>query len=336
MRVDRQRKRRNIWLLAASPLLFAFIVARAQTTATTGPFALGDSHALPAKLEIVWNAATNDWPSTLPVFVTVKQGFSDTVNREALLMGHFPTRDATTATTQNLIVQDGEDENWTKRINILPLAREIDFEDRSPFPPNPAVPDAAEVSRRAWNAGARFHLPPTDLIEEPDNQRSEIAPSGPAAGKVCYRETVLTRKIGNLEARNFGLTFRLGDRGAVRFFSLRWPPLKRVADAPMATASQIADQLKGRIIAPSVFDETNHSAVPANLLSRAQKLVVTRVTQFYAAVVSPSMRNASRREDYISPFAELRADADAGGTNVTVILFIDIIAAPISVSPGKP
>lgn len=305
-------------------------IAAPGQSAISAHFVVQNVQSLPANVEIVWKARTNELPAKLPVFIVIKQGFSDTVNREALLMAHFPVTHAADATTQNLVILDGEDESWKTRMVILPLAGEIDFEDRSPINKVIAVPDAAEVSRRARDAAARFQLPRGQLLEKSSDQKFEVAQSGPLVGQICTRETFLTRRIHNMDVRNFGLAFRLGNRGQIRYFSLRWPQLRMVMNFPVTSPSAMVAGFRERVIAASNFGETNLPVVPDALLARARSLVVTNMTPFYAEAVCAAIPHPSRRERYISPFAELQVNADFGGTNAGLTIYTGIVARPDS------
>jgi hypothetical protein len=307
--------------------LIISITARCQPAIS---FTVENLHSLPANIEIVWKAQTNNLPAKLPVFIVIKQGFSDTVNREALLMAHCPATHAADATTQNLVIQDGEDESWKTRIMILPLAGEIEFEDRSPINQVIAVPDAAEVSRRAWDAAARFQLPRNQLLENSSDQKSEVAQSGPLVGQICTRDTFLTRRLHNIDMRNFGLAFRLGNRGQIRYFSLRWPQLRMAMNFPVAPPSEMAANFRERIIPASTLSETNLPVIPDALLARTRSLVVTNMTPFYAEAACAAIPNPTRRERYISPFAELQATADLGGTNASLTFYTELVTRPPS------
>jgi len=280
----------------------------------------------PTSARMIWQVPTNRIPRSLGIYTNAPTIFPVPVLSNAIRLASFPMPHKLTASTNMLRVCDNYTGFWSRSLNVLPQYGQLGYRVRSE-PTNPTnVPSAAEVTQLAWQYASLLGLNPAELCEKPQSRHVRMCEHGPFTNRVGARGTFLTRKVGGIELRDYGLEVEFGAGKQVRNFMVLWPTLKLAQTAPTASPQQIQQSIRARktplvpLEPEGRIDRTTLAA-----LEKTRTLTVTNLVLSYAE--GRYGKGPSYGPDQVfTPYAELEATAQLDQTNLQVRLLAPALA----------
>jgi hypothetical protein len=293
---------------------------------------------LPANAPMVWQVPSNQIPRSLGIYTNVPTIFPVPVLSNAIRLASLPMPRNLTASTNMLRVSDSDTELWSRSLDVMPLYGQLGYRIRGE-PTNPTnVPTAAEVTQLAWQYARLLGLNTAELFERPQSRRELMCEYGAFTNHIGAIGTFLTRKIGGLEMRDYGLDVEFGAHKQVRRFTVLWPTLKLAQTVPTATPQQIMQSIRARKTPLAMLEpEGTIDRATLAVLEKTRTLVVTKVKPTYAE--GRYGKGPSNGPDQVfTPYAEVEATAQVDDTNLHIRLMAPILAqdATLLTYPTSP
>ncbi len=338
-RVQRNARRRptattTVLLLAGLPLASAL----AQDVVSLESL----SPNFPDSARMIWQVPSNHIPRSLGIYTNVPTIFPIPVLSNAIRLASFAMPRKLTASTNMLHMRDNNTEFWSRSLAVLPQPGQLGYHVLG-GPTNPTnVPSAAEVTQLAWQYARLLGLNTAELLERPQSRRVRMCEYGSFTNRVGARGTFLTRKIGAIELRDYGLDVEFGADKQVRSFMVLWPTLKLAQMVPTATPQQIMQSIRARKTPLALLEPEGYiDRATLAALEKTRTLTLLKLTPIYAEGrygKGPSNGPAQ----VFTPYAELEATAQLDRTNLHIRLLSPLLAqdaaAPVSTRPpaSKP
>jgi hypothetical protein len=317
-------------LIAALPL------AASQAEDTVSLESL--SPRFPVSARIIWQVPSSQIPRSLGIYTNVPTIFPVPVLSNAIRLASFPMPRTLKASTNAMHVSDGEDGFWSRALDVMPQYGHLGYHVRSVITNPTNVPSAAEVTQLAWQYARLLGLNSAELFERPQSRCARTCEYGPFTNLVGARSTFLTRKVGGIELREYGLDAEFGAHKQVRRFTVLWPTLKFAQTVPTATPQQIIQCIRARKTPLALVDpegRLDRSTLLA--LEKTHTLTITNLIPTYAE--GRYGKGPSNGPDQVfTPYAELEATAHLGRANLQIRLYAPILAqdAVLRTSPTPP
>jgi len=284
----------------------------------------------PASARMIWQVPSSQLPKSFSIYTSVPTIFPASVLSNAFRLASLPMPRTLTASTNTLHARDNDSEFWSRSLVVLPFCGQLGCHVRAD-PTNPtSVPSAAEVTQLAWQYAAMLGLNSADLFERPQSRRVRMCEHGPFTNHVGARGTFLTRKIGGIGLRDYGLEVEFGAHKQLRHFTVLWPTLKLAATAPTATPQQIIQSIRARKTPLAMLEPEGYiDRATLAALEKTRTLTITNLTPFYAE--GRYGKGPSNGPDQVfTPYAELEATAQLDRTNLHIRLFAPILAQDVT------
>ena len=307
-----------LFLLTGLPL----VSSSAQNTIPIESF----SPAFPANARIIWQVPSNQIPRSLATYTNVPTIFPVPVLSNAIRLASFPMPRPLKASTNELHMTDNNDGFWSRALDVTPQYCQLLYHVRGVLTNPTNVPSAAEVSQLAWQYARLLGLNSAELFERPQSRVVRICEYGPFTNLVGARSTFLTRKIGGIELRGYGLDVEFGAHKQVRRFAVLWPTLKLAETAPTATPQQIIECIRARKTPLIPLDpEGGIDLATLAALGKTRTLTITNLTLYYG-LGRFGKGPSNGPHQFFTPDAELEATAQLERTNLQIRLYAPILA----------
>jgi hypothetical protein len=271
-------------------------------------------------IEVIWKAETN-WPRVLRIYKATPGNFLTTTISNALTLASFGKQDLVVSNHSVIRFQDHKGDRWTRSLDILPAHGQILYRSRAGLngPPE-GVPSDEEVAKRAWEFSARLGIERSQLIEKPENCKSETCER---STEICARGISLTRIVDGLEIDETGFGVNFGNHAQLRSFYLIWPSLQNSESSPTATREQISAWIKEGKALPTVEELQDPATIKK--LAEAKKLTITKITLRYGQGRYGEMPTGES-EQLVSPFGLLEGIAEVGDSNINCKFYCPILS----------
>jgi hypothetical protein len=287
------------------------------------------SPSFPASTRMIWQVPSNQIPRSLAIYTNVPTIFTVSVVSNAIRLASLPMPRKLTTSTNLFRLSDRNDELWSRSLDVLPLYGQLGYRVRGE-PTNPTnVPTAAEVTQLAWQYASLLGLNTAELFERPQSQRERMCELGPFTNHIGARVTFLTRRIGGIELRDYGLDVEFGAHKQVRRFTVVWPTLKLAQKLPTATPEQIMQSIHARKAPLAILEPEGYiDRATLSGLEKTRTLAITRVTPIY--VEGAYGKGPSSGPDQVfTPYAEVEATAQLDRTNLHIRLMAPMLAQDV-------
>jgi hypothetical protein len=335
-RVQRNARRRPIMVLLLAGLPLASILAQDVVSIESL------SPKFPASVRIIWQVPGNQVPRSLGIYTNLPTIFPVPVLSNAIALASFAMPHKLTASTNMFHLSDRNNEIWSPSLDVLPQFGQLGYNVRGE-PTNPTnVPSAAEVTQLAWQYAGLLGLNTAELLERPQSRRARMCEYGPFTNRVGARSTFLTRKLGAIELRDYGLDVEFGAHKQVRRFMVLWPTLKLAQTVPTATPQQIMQSIRARKTPLAMLEPEGYiDRATLTALEKTRTLTVMKVTPIYT-LGSYGKELSNGPDQVFTPYAEVEATAQLDRTNLHIRLLSPLLAqdtaALVSTTPpsSKP
>ena len=335
-RVQRNARRRLIMVLLLAGLPLASTLAQDVVSLESL------SPKFPASVRMIWQVPSNQVPRSLGIYTNLPTIFPVPVLSNAITLASFAMPHKLTASTNMFHLSDRNNEIWSPSLDVLPQFGQLGYNVRGE-PTNPTnVPSAAEVTQLAWQYAGLLGLNTAELLERPQSRRARMCEYGPFTNRVGARSTFLTRKLGAIELRDYGLDVEFGAHKQVRRFMVLWPTLKLAQTVPTATPQQIMQSIRARKTPLAMLEPEGYiDRATLTALEKTRTLTVMKVTPIYA-LGSYGKELSNGPDQVFTPYAEVEATAQLDRTNLHIRLMAPILAqdaaALVSTTPpsSKP
>jgi hypothetical protein len=308
-----------------TPFLAAVLVASADVATTADQTWLkGFAEFKRPGVEVVWAAPSNDLPAALWFYKVIPQDFTGTLTSNLMAIGGLTVADSKDASKTSFCTQDK-----SRSLLIVPANGWIQYWDSKAAVVKGAiegVPTPDEAKKMAVQVLARLGFPCSGLANIPgttnllafsdDREQTRFDPTrGKAVTETSARGVYLVRQVDGIPMAGIGIGggahVKFGNRGKIAQIELVWRNLQRIERRKVATTSEIVEWIKdGRAVM------TRGTTVDS---SSVKKLIVKNISPLYASA------SGSERQNFVSPFAKIKALAQVGETNAPVILYCPII-----------
>lgn len=194
------------------------------------------------------------------------------------------------------------------------------------------VPGDEVVVKRAFECASPFGLNSAELVPRRVYGASNAPGCDSLASGICGRGIFLARKLdgfcffGDTGNGSDGFSIEFGSRGQIRSFSLVWPNLERFKQGPCLSPKEIVRCIREQriLVVPGDNEQTYFQRL--KMLARAETFTVTRITPVYGEGVFGEMPPTNNvPAPFITPFAELQAEANFGTDKVPVRLLSPLV-----------
>lgn len=293
---------------------------------------------------IVWQAPTNRLADSFWVYQRrLPRVFSATVISNAIVLGSLQDKGFPKPSTDETCIMAEPPCPCANICNffINPADAVMSFTSPSYKDGSPeGIPTDQAIAQRAWKYTVQLGLDPAYLTQKsffthlynPD-------PDGKGATNIiCGRGIFLPRQLDGVSffsaddegdgAEGFSIEF--GGHGQIRYFCLRWSNVERHESQKTASPEEIISCIKAHktIVLPNAGEETFFARLTK--LASAKKLIITKITPYYGAGVFGEMPTNDVPCNFTTPFAELEAVAEFGGSNATLQLVSPILSSEVS------
>jgi len=326
------------------PFAIAAVILAAASSAPAGPATLEELNShLFTNASIVWEAPTNNLPKTFWVYKRhLPQIFSQRVISNAIVLASLQSKGFPKPSTDEFYIPEDKGPNYPGPIPIMFEIRPADA-NLSYYMPNcitiPAkeIPSDETIAKRAWEYALKLELDPAKLVQQSFYTRlcSTIEDVQDATTNICGRGIFLSRQLDGVTffsannegdgAEGFSIAF--GSHEEIRSFSLRWSNVEHYTNQPIASQQQIIACMQAHktIVLPNLVEEDFFGRLRA--LARAKKLTITKITPYYGEGILGEIPSNDAPCEFVTPFAELEAVADFGGSNAAVRLVVPILSS---------
>jgi hypothetical protein len=292
---------------------------------------------------IIWQAPTNNLPKNLWVYQRLLPHiFSEAVISNGIVLGSLQSKGFPQPSTNVTCIEAEPPCPCANVCNffINPSDAAMSFESPDYKNGSPEkIPSDQVIARRAWDCAPQLGLDVAHLTQTAFfTHFFNVDQTGKdTTNFLCGRGVFLSRALDGVAffsaddtgdgAEGFSIEF--GSHGQIRFFSLRWSDVEHYESQKIASPQEIIHCIKAHktIVLPNV-DEEDYFARLKKLAS-AKKLTITKITPYYGEGMFGEVPTNDVPCKFATPFAELEAVADFGGSNATIRLVSPILSSEV-------
>lgn len=292
---------------------------------------------------IVWRLQTNDLPKQFWIYHRhLPCIFSATVITNAIVLGSLQSQGYPQPSTNKTCLMAEPPCPCGNVCNffINPAEASMDYESPNYKNGSPnGIPRDEAIVQRAWSCVPQLGLDPAQMIQKSffTHLHNAYPAENGSTNFVCGRGVFLSRRLdgfaffssddGGGDAEGF--TLELGSYGEIRHFCLRWSAMERYERQQTASLQEIGGSIKAHqaIVLPNL-EEVNYFA-RLRTLAKARKLTITGIMPVYDDWVFGKAPTSDAPCTLATPFAELEAVADFGGSNAVVRLVAPILSSEV-------
>jgi hypothetical protein len=287
--------------------------------------------AIGPKMDVVWQATTNDWPDKLWIYKVVPQEFSPAVISNLLSLSGFSEKDRTKVPgfikeNDKRALFYGELEGTVKHLSICPTLGLIDYLDpkaeaSSQLQKVEGVPNEQETTRLGLKYLRLLGIDISQIARKPGTSELDLhweKGTITYADQASNKEVVLTNNYGVIFARCIdgikvhgfgGMDISFGNNARVRSLQLCWRNLVPHRLKDCFSLQEIAEQIRnGRITLHPLGTRATID------IRGVRKLTVTQIMVLYEG------NPPDKPMDYVSPYINLQGITD-GATGIVGVWF---------------
>ena len=287
-------------------------------------------------LKIIWNVATNRWPSSVWTYQVIPQNFEPVIISNLMVLGHFADADRVKTKTggertdKQLIFFSNKGKRGERReLGISPLLGLIQFRDDGGKAKHDeeirGVPSKDDTYQLALKYLREFGIDCSQLATKPggtelrtlklENTQGWLdKPTGTNAERVISRGLVFVRRVDGIDFNgngfNGGARFVFGNDGRIAEMEISWRGLQHYRLHTTLSKDQMIEAIR---------DGKTKWGEAIRKPDEIKKLTVNDVTLLYQG------ERAENAQVYVEPLAILSTSLDYGSTNVSTYLECPII-----------
>jgi hypothetical protein len=332
--------------MKALPLLYLILAGSLSLSAAPSELERFSPH-LSSKTQIIWNASTNQLPTSFWVYR--RQGpriFSASVISNAMALGSVQSRGIPKPSTNDFFIWEDHPPNYPGPIfsvfSIRPRWANIGYSmPHSDRGTGTDIPNDAIVIGRAWRELPRFGIDPKQVkLKNLTSWHCIHDEMGrDVTNRLCGRGVFLSRQLDGIsfygtgdEGDDEGFWIQLGSHERVRAFALVWPSLDRYKLQRIASPEQIIECFRRqRVLVVPENDEGTPYFPRIARLATVHRIIVTKITPYYGEFALGEAPNGKDDvpPEFVTPFAELEVMADFGTNKETAIVLSPILSSEV-------
>lgn len=294
--------------------------------------------------QIVWAAPTNQLPKTIWIYKRrLPLPFSETVLSNAIGLASLQGKAFPTPSTNSFFVWSTPNPCGMSYdvFSIEPASGTISFSSTNQNLFTNDVPGEEVVVKRAFECAGRLGLNSAELVPRSVYGASNAPGCDSLASGICGRGIFLSRKLdgfcffGDANNGSDGFSIEFGSRGQIRSFSVVWPNLERFQQRPCFSSKEIIRCIREQKILVVPDDNESNYFQRLKVLARAKTFTVTRITPVYCEGVLGEMPTNNAPAPFITPFAELQAEANFGTDKRSVRILSPLVLREKAQSDGS-
>ena len=322
-------------------LLAAYSLFAADATNSLQQF----SPKFSANTRIVWAAPTNQLPKNFWIYKRLPpRPFSAAVIANAVALASMQDKKIPAPSTNSFFI-------WSKPnpcgmsydvFSIEPASGTISFSSPDQNQSTTDIPSADAVMKRAFECAPRLGLNQAELMPQKVYGSSNAPGCETLTNGICGRGINFSRKLegvcfyGDANNGSEGFSIEFGSRGQIRGFSFVWPNLERFQQSACLSPKQIIRCIQEQKIIVMPDDAEPNYFQRIKMLAHARAFTITKIIPVYGDSVFGEVPTNNLPAQFITPFADLEAEADLGINKTTVRLVSPIMLSEFNRLVLKP